>query len=393
MTSLVVISPDPELITAWQGGLAQAQESLRLLVLREYPQPEQVLDLLRQCNPRAVAIGLTNLESALWMLESLRASHPGLPLIATHLENQTNLIAALRSGASAYVGPPFEAAALRAALDQAPEGSAGRKAHLIAVVPAVGGSGASTTALHLAAALSRLISSRVLLLDLDVPCSTLQFRLQLRPTFTLADAVQRVAFLDELWSQVTTRCMGVEILPAPLLLQGVHLDSRRTLSVVRSSARVYDSVVVDLPPVLDHPSLDVALQADDVLLVCTPEPESLHLARRRMDELRQAGLSEKALRLILNRVDGPGALSQSEVEAALQAPVTWTLTNDYAALRRASLNASLVEGGHALARQFRSIARDLLGIGPEDEGPEDGTRRRSLWSALSSRRWLQAWSN
>ncbi len=328
------------------------------------------------------------------MLESLRASHPGLPLIATHLENQTNLItAALRSGASAYVGPPFEAAALRAALDQAPEGSAGRKAHLIAVVPAVGGSGASTTALHLAAALSRLISSRVLLLDLDVPCSTLQFRLQLRPTFTLADAVQRVAFLDELWSQVTTRCMGVEILPAPLLLQGVHLDSRRTLSVVRSSARVYDSVVVDLPPVLDHPSLDVALQADDVLLVCTPEPESLHLARRRMDELRQAGLSEKALRLILNRVDGPGALSQSEVEAALQAPVTWTLTNDYAALRRASLNASLVEGGHALARQFRSIARDLLGIGPEDEGPEDGTRRRSLWSALSSRRWLQAWSN
>ena len=393
MTSLVVISPDQDLITAWQGGLADTQEPLRLLVLREYPHPEQVLDLLRKCNPRAVAIGLSGLEPALWMLESLRASHPGLPLIATHVENQTNLItAALRSGASAYVGPPFDGPALQAALDQAPAGGSARKAHFIAVAPSEGGSGASATALHLAAALSRLISARVLLLDLDVPCSTLQFRLKMRPAFTLADAVQRAAFLDEVWSQVATKCMGMEVLPAPLLLEGVHLDSRRTLSVVRSAGRVYDSVVVDLPPVLDHPALDVALQADDVLLICTPEPSSLHLARRKIDELRRAGLAEKALRLVLNRADGPGAMGRSEVEETLQLPVTWTLSNDYVAMRQASLTATLIRGDHELARQFRSIARELLGIGPEDEGPADGAKRRSLWSSLAPRRWTQAWS-
>jgi len=380
ITPVVVICPDATLLTALQAGFSRGQNPMRLLVLREYPRLDQAVGLVRSKGPRAVLISLSLPEPALDLIERLHAIYPDLPLIAVHGANSGELIlAAVRSGASRYVGPPFDPGEIRQAMQAAPAAGAGPKGRMVAVMPAVGGAGASTTALHLAAAISQA-GAKALLMDFDLPCGALEFQLHFRPDFTLADALERTADLDELWAKLATRWKKLSVLPAPRGWQAGPEIWARTPAVLASARRSFGWVVADLPPALFPYHGEVLAQADEVLLVCTPEPVSIHLARRKLEELSLNGIN---VRLVVNRLEGRFSWSRQEVEELVGRRVSFTLRNDYAAVRQACMDGGLVDEKQELGRQLRSMARTLIGIREPAETPAQAKG----WSGLLERKF------
>ena len=133
----------------------------------------------------------------------------------------------------------------------------------------------------------------------------------------------------------------------------------RIPAALTSARRVYSCVVADLPDPLFSSTRQILKMSDRVYLVCTPEITSLHLARRKAQQLRDCGVPNDRMGLVVNRVGAWGSFQPSEVQRVVGAPVVWTLDNDYAALHEATLAGGLVAEDSGLGKQFIGLAEHI----------------------------------
>jgi Flp pilus assembly CpaE family ATPase len=154
----------------------------------------------------------------------------------------------------------------------------------------------------------------------------------------------------------------MDVLAAPPPGAAIHGNDFRRISVLLSAAKAaYPLVVADLPPALHASSRGVLELAEQVYVVCTPEITSVHLARRRANELMRIGVEQQRLRLVLNRAGSHAWIGAGEVSQAVRLPVSALVANDYAALNRAVLEGGVVPYRSALGRQFEELGRRVLG--------------------------------
>ncbi len=374
---VLIVSPDTGLREAFQDGLAQVRIPGKALLLRDYPSAAQLAELMQPKRIRSVIISLADLEQALELIAELRSGYPGIWLMAAHTFNSAELIlASIRAGASEYIGPPFDLEHLERSLRRVSETDShgAPQGRLVAFLPAHGGCGASTTALNVAAAVFRESRLRTLLIDFDSHTGTTDLRLRLKPAFTVADALQRSGPLDDLWDRLTCRWNGIEILPPPPepLLEVQNYS--RVSAVLVSARRVYGCVIADLPPAIYSSCIDVLRQAQTVYIVCTPELAPLHLARRKVQALRNLGLSTEAIRVVVNRVNSTIGADPKEIEQIVNATVVCPLRNDYATVNAASFKGNLVPPESVLGSQYAGLARQIVG------GSASAPRAKRRWS-------------
>ncbi len=367
MSLLLIISPQEKLLANFQNSMSRLKTFGRAAILRQYPSLAQLRSLMASRPFDAVVVGLADPAPALELISELRANYPVLPIIAANSENSSDLIlGAIRAGASEYLGPPFEVEHLEKALSHEvkPEALDVPKGRLIGFLPARAGCGATTVAMHVAHAMSQEeeAARRVLLVDFDFHSGTVDFCLRLRPEFTMADALRRTDELDELWSQVACRWKKMDVLvpPEDFALKGECLD--KAPAVFRSAKRTYPWVIADFPAAVFKSCQDVLTQAEAIFLVCTPDVVSMHLARRKVQDLRALGVPPEALRLVINRVGSKRSFSTAEAGKSIGIPIAYTFRNDYKAVNEALMNGRLVDEAGDLGQQFRDFARELLGL-------------------------------
>jgi Flp pilus assembly CpaE family ATPase len=130
-------------------------------------------------------------------------------------------------------------------------------------------------------------------------------------------------------------------------------------------------VIIDHPDAIYSSSRHILTLANLVYLVCTPEMTALHLARRKVQQIRALGVPNDRLRLVVNRASSWGSLGVKDIGRIVGVPVSWALDNDYAALRDAVWNGGLVEEDSTLAAQLRGLGRSVMGLDAlvEDKAP------------------------
>jgi len=358
---LLIISPDTGLTSALEQKLAAASWP-EVAVEHRYPSPGQMGRLVQERRPSIVLIGLSDPDYALRLIEDMHATYPGILVAATHSINVPDLIlSAIRSGAAEYLGPPFEVQYLERVFEENQDllGPMKPKGRMISIVPAAGGCGASTVAVHLAAAIARLTGQRVLLLDWDLHCGCLAFRLRLRPEFNLSDAMERSGALDEFWGKLVCPWKGVDLLPPAPPDRITPEDMGRIPAVITSAKRTYEWVVSDLPAAVYGGYEPVLTESEGIFLVCTPDIVALHLARRRFEEIRRLGLVPDAVKLVLNREAGV-TFKPEDIKSLVGIPAARTLPNDYRSVNGAWIEGRLVGESCDLGRLLQKFAKDLV---------------------------------
>jgi Flp pilus assembly CpaE family ATPase len=237
------------------------------------------------------------------------------------------------------------------------------KSKLVCFLPVQGGNGSSTVSLHVAEAISHHLNKRVLLTDFDFHSGTLAFRLGLKPEHTFVDVFKWEQPENGSWDSVVCPWKQLDVLVAPPSNTSIHPQSMDRLpDILMSALRRYPYVIVDHPDAIYSSSRHILAMSDLVYLVCTPEITSLHLARRKVQQIRAMGVPGERLRLIVNRTGSWGSLGLEDVGKIAGVPVSWALMNDYAALRDAVWNGGLVQQGSALARQLRELGWSIMGV-------------------------------
>ncbi len=330
-----------------------------------------------------IIVGLRDRERGLDALRLLHAAAPGVPVAAVgEAESAELMLEAMRAGARDYLWAPFEPAKLQALLNSMPQAKgpsgAGR---LIAFASAQQNDGGSTLGAHFAHAVRARTSRRVLLLDCDLDCSVVCFRLGIKPAYHLGHALSRLEDLDDLWGRITSEWNGLRILPSPATGEPLFDDLRERLpEVARSAANRFDFVVADLPAALPPQAREVALAAEAVYLVSTAELVSAHLARRRLERLLAVGVHREAVRFVVNRADARNAIPLATLAEAVGVEVYADLPNDYDAVSEAAMRGGLVSGESRLGRGIERFVDKAIGAKEADAEPQGrpGKWRRML---------------
>ena len=186
---------------------------------------------------------------------------------------------------------------------------------VIAVSGGKGGVGKTNVAVNLSLALQEA-GARVLLLDADLGLANADLLLGLDPQHTLQHVIHREAQLEDI---VLTGPLGLHILPGgtglPELANLNSLDIVRLLGSLRALERRHDLLVIDTAAGISLQVTRFAQAADDVIVVCTPEPPSMLDAYGLIKALR-GNQRIGALHLLVNMTTRRGEMEQTHKSLA-----------------------------------------------------------------------------
>jgi len=234
------------------------------------------------------------------------------------------------------------------------------KTQIFSFLPSKPGVGTSTIALNISVALARRLNARVLLSDFDLNCGMLRFMLNLQNEHSVIDAVSHALHMDEShWSRLISSRDELDLLHAGNINPYMRIEGSHIRNLVAFMRRKYQTLCFDLSGNLERYSVALMEQSNRVLLVCTPEIPSLHLARQKINFLRTLNLEDRVL-VVLNRSHKKSVLSKARVEEVLGLPVLKTFANDYNGVDRALTAASWIAPGSALGKSFAEFVEVLL---------------------------------
>jgi pilus assembly protein CpaE len=315
----------------------------------------------------------TDLGAATEVIRYATSANSSIHVIGLHTQNDSEaILRSLRSGASEFLYAPFEVSVQEAAISRIqkllqPASPAGRApGKLVVFSSAKPGSGASTLAVQTAHALRRATNGRVVLIDLDLLCGSAAFFLNANPDYSVIDVLRHSGELSaEVWSTATVDGDGIDVLAAPEMPFLGVVSQGRINEVLEAARGHYDWVVVDLPSIFHPSSVQTMKEADHAFLVSTPELASLHLARRAVTMLTEAGVEPQKFQVLINRMESRDELSVGKLSKLFNCKVNTSLSDDKLGIQRVLTTGKPLAGETELGRAIDSLAGKLMGAVPE----------------------------
>jgi len=368
MLRTVIIGPDARQAQLLENALSALTNELSVArVVLDYPNDGELVRILRTYAPDVIFLSFERADLAMKVAERVAQEVEGVQFVAYHRDcDAATLREIMRAGVRELVAEPFELNALvesirnvKTLVDQKPP-MYSAKGRIYSFLPAKAGSGATTLALNLSAALSRVGNTRVLLSDLDLSSGILRFLLKIRNEHAIMEVIEHIYELDEnLWQQLVTTVAKLDVLHSGPLNPNVDVEPSQVHDLAQFWLRNYDVVCVDLSGNLERYSLEILRDSQQVFLVCTPEVPSLHLTREKLAFLKTLDLDNR-VSIVLNRVSKQSLLTPQQVQDVLGVPVKYNFINDYQVVNTATRAGDFVDPKSKLGLQFADLASSLL---------------------------------
>jgi len=296
---------------------------------------------------------------------------PGVSVMATGPDGSADLvIRAIRAGAVEFLRRPISRDDLAAAIEKVrrlrkgPSTTDVRAGRVVSVYASKGGLGVTTLATNLAVCLAQDEPNAVIAVDLDLRQGGVSTLLNMRPQYSVLDAFAQSERLDEsfLRGLLAQHASGLQLLAAPSHVERSRFTPeqvREGLSVIRSH---FAHVVIDLPHDLDPGTIAALEESNDVLYLVGLNVPAVRAAAAGLTALRQLGIDNRKLKVIVSRADSDEEVSLRQAREALGAPVFWRIPNDYpTVLSSINQGAPLVLSSPrtAIARNVRELSGKL----------------------------------
>jgi pilus assembly protein CpaE len=364
----IVICPDTDVSSRLQRAISTLGEVTLCRSVAQYPDPVDLVRTLRAHAPDVIFLSFENAEKATQIVRFLETEAKGVQTIAVERNADARLLrTVMRAGLRELVTDPFDRASLSEALKGIQSVLGSKPVEHVATneifsfVPSKAGVGASTLALNVSASLASRPDTRVLLNDFDLNSGMMRFLLKLTNQYSVADAVEYTNTLDEnLWPQLVTSFNRLDVLHAGRVNPNVRIDPGNIRGLIAFMRRHYRVLCFDHSGNLERYSLEIMQESRRILMICTPEIPSLHLAREKLAFLKELDVDNR-IGVLLNRTTKKPLFTKEQVEDVLQVPVIATIGNDYHGINRATANGTWIEAKSEMGHQCAALAELLMG--------------------------------
>jgi pilus assembly protein CpaE len=276
------------------------------------------------------------------------------------------ILALLRAGATEYLPKPVTEADLMSAVRKllrsgAAAVTAERKGEVYTVFSPKGGTGVTTVAINLAVNIFEKTGRSTLLVDLDHTAADMAPFLDLKPTYTVRDAMADLNELDKMSLQniITRHKCGVHVLAQPVQV-GEEVSRtggniKRLLDILSATFRY---VVVDTEPHVSEATLSAMQMSDAVLMLFVTSLPSIKNTRKYLDYLYKKDIRGEKVIAVVNRFHKKGNITIAEAESVLQQHVFGCIPNDYVTAID-SLNRGVPVSSFAPQSELNAAIRDL----------------------------------
>jgi pilus assembly protein CpaE len=321
--------------------------------------------------------------SALRTLELLHQELPNAALFAIGSMSQPQVIVgAMRAGAREFIERPTTTtdlleAFVRLTAAQRKVQRETARGRVFTVVNAKGGSGATTIAVNLALAL-QTAHGNTALVDM-APLGHASLHLNLKPLFTISDAIRNLHRLDSslLESFMTRHRDGLQLLAGTTTPQSVDPSTAEFARLFDMLVSHFRYVVVDASTRADATARLVGNLSEMVLLVAHADVASLWSAARVQQFLSDSGGRDR-VQLVLNRFRKIPGFSESDAEAAAGIKLIWKVPNQYFAV-----SAAIDKGVPVMQQNHSEIARSFTALATHLTAEHDEVKR-AAWSLFKS---------
>lgn len=227
---------------------------------------------------------------------------------------------------------------------------------IISVFSPKGGSGCTTIAINMAVSLATR-NYKTALVDASLQFGDVAVTLNVRPTTSIIDLVDRISELDGdfVSSVLVEHSSGLKVLLAPPKPeQAEHVKAEHVDMLLKQLAGMFDYVIVDTSSALNEITLAVLDASDRFFLVAQQSLASLTNMRRFFDvALDQLEYDSDKILLLVNKSSDKLGISVKDVSDALKRPVVAVIPSDEIAVTNAA------DRGQPLALNSRG-RRDIL---------------------------------
>lgn len=240
---------------------------------------------------------------------------------------------------------------------------------IIAVTGAKGGVGASTVAHNLAWTMAQGLDISTVIVDMDLGFGTAGLDFNQDPPQGIAEAVFASDRLDmNVVDRLLSKCgQKLNLLAAPALLDRVYDFNEETfdnlIELLRSSIPL---ILLDIPHQWTAWVKRVLLNADDIVLVASPDLANLRNTKNIMDSLRMGRAHDHHPHLIINGVGMPRRpeISIADFTSAIEMKPVSVIPFEPKLFGTAANNGQMiaeVDPNHKVSDLFNKVAKELTG--------------------------------
>jgi pilus assembly protein CpaE len=198
---------------------------------------------------------------------------------------------------------------------------------------AKGGCGVTTLVTQMAALLVNSCSRKSLVVDLhpDFGDAALYMGLT-KYGYHFFELLENTDRLDAelLQSFVVHHSSGVDIIPAPAEISPTRTvlpgSVGRTFDFLKQR---YEFILVDVPPGMNEENLELIRQCDQLYIVTVAEVSALRNVVRQVEYLRRKQVPQEKIRVVLNRHQKHGLITDEQIEKVIQQKIYWKVPNQY----------------------------------------------------------------
>jgi pilus assembly protein CpaE len=380
--SVAVLSNDRERLSSLQNRLEATRLGRAVFSHPGFPvgPTDSVLRQIQDSRAEVVIVDIPSHDAqhAINAIELIHTTTLQIAIFANgELSKPATIVASMRAGACEYLDDSAGSDALSEALTRfssrrtRSRGGVG-KARIFTFLSAKGGAGATTAAVNTALALQQSHGS-VVLVDF-APIGHTALHLNLRPQFTVLDALQNLHRLDVslLDGLMTTTKQGLHLLAGsqqPYQSAPTPSELARLFDVLVNH---YRYVIVDVSSRLDTTTRLLSELSNAVFVVAQTDVVSLW-STARIHAFLEEGTGRSRLRVLLNRHKKIPGFTDEDVQRATNCKVLWKVPNAFQFVSPAIDHGTPVveQEGPEIARSFRAFAAALASASSNVEGGLD----------------------
>jgi pilus assembly protein CpaE len=300
---------------------------------------------------------------AAMVAERIRDTAPETTIFAISSQAQPDLIIqAMRSGCGEYLVKPIDREQLLSALARVGGRKKEKKEHytaqVLAFIGAKGGCGVTTLVTQLGALLANSYSRKTLVVDLHPDFGDAALYLGLTKyryhSFELLENTDRLD-AELLHSFVMHHSSGLDVIPAPEGTEPTRQVMPGALARTFDFLRLrYEFILVDLPPGLNEENLELIRYCDHLYVVTVAEVSALRNVVRHIDYFTHKVIPQEKMRVVLNRHQKRGLISDGQIEKVTRQRIFWKVPNQYVHVVK-----TISEGDPVSQLSSSDVARNL----------------------------------